>query len=217
LLNNAGVMSPKATRSAQGWDMTFATNHLGPFAFTEVLMPHLADKAPVIFVASAIEDPERKPAKIMGMKGARYISVEASARGVWQAGGSRMPGINAYATSKLCTLASALALARENTRLRINAVEPGITRGTGLGSETTPAFVRFIFGWVMSVVPPFSAYSSTPGKSAAAITKIMTDRLTGTGIYFDEKGRPMLGSILSRNAEFQDRVVAETRALLQKV
>ncbi|MHC5542413.1 SDR family NAD(P)-dependent oxidoreductase, partial [Singulisphaera rosea] len=35
LLNNAGIMAMRASRNAQGWDMTFATNHLGPFALTE--------------------------------------------------------------------------------------------------------------------------------------------------------------------------------------
>ncbi|HEV3278988.1 MAG TPA: hypothetical protein VG860_19505 [Terriglobia bacterium] len=35
-----------------------------------------------------------------------------------------------------------------------------------------------------------------------------------SGIYFDEKGHPMLGSALVRDPKFQDRVVAETRALL---
>src|SRR5215831_6379574 len=31
LLNNAGIYQMHATKNAQGWDMTFATNHLGPF------------------------------------------------------------------------------------------------------------------------------------------------------------------------------------------
>ena len=30
LLNNAGVFPMRATKNAVGWDMTFATNHLGP-------------------------------------------------------------------------------------------------------------------------------------------------------------------------------------------
>ncbi len=53
LLNNAGIRQPQATKNALGWDMTFATNHLGPFALTEALMPHLPDGANVLFVASA--------------------------------------------------------------------------------------------------------------------------------------------------------------------
>jgi NAD(P)-dependent dehydrogenase (short-subunit alcohol dehydrogenase family) len=41
LLNNAGIMQMRPTKNSLGWDMTFATNHLGPFAFTEALIPHL--------------------------------------------------------------------------------------------------------------------------------------------------------------------------------
>ena len=216
LLNNAGIMSQKATKNAQGWDMTFATNHLGTFAFTEALIPSLPERANVLFVASAIEDPERKPAKMMGMRGGRFISVEASARGEWKEGGAKLPGIDAYATSKQCILASAMVLSRETPRLYINAVEPGITQGTNLGGGDTNAVVRFIFGKLMSVIPPFSRYSSTPEKSAKTITKILTDGSGKTGIYFDEKGNPMLGSELVRDPKFQEKVVAETRAFLTK-
>ncbi|MBS1606963.1 MAG: SDR family NAD(P)-dependent oxidoreductase [Bacteroidetes bacterium] len=214
LLNNAGIMPAKPSKTAQGWDNTFATNHLGPFAFTEQLAPQLPDGANILFVASAIEDPDRRPAKIMGMKGGRYISAQASARGEWMAGGAKMPGIDAYATSKQCILASALAFAREDRRLHYNAVEPGITRGTNLGGESTNAFVRFLFGHLMAAIPPFSNYSSTPARSAKVITRILMDDTGKTGIYFDEKGRPMDASQLVRDISFQDRVVAETRTLL---
>jgi NAD(P)-dependent dehydrogenase (short-subunit alcohol dehydrogenase family) len=217
LLNNAGVMQPKIKHNAQGWDMTYATNHLGPFALTEALVSHLPDGANVVFIASAIEDPERKPVKMMGMKGGRYISAEASARGEWKEGGSKMAGIDAYSTSKQCILAAAMAFARENPRLHFNAIEPGITRGTGLGVESVNPFIHSLFGYLMSIIPPFSKYSSTPKKSAKVITKVLIDKSGKTGIYFDEKGQPMLSSALARNADFQERVVAETRALLQKV
>ena len=217
LLNNAGIMPSKATKSAQGWDMTFATNYLGAFALTEALAPSLPDGANVVFIASAIEDPERKPAKVMGMKGGRYISAEASARGEWKEGGSKMAGIDAYATSKQCILASAMAFARETPRLHFNAVEPGITHGTNLGGESTNAIIRLIFGLIMSTIPPFSKYSSTPKKSAKVITKVLTDKSGKTGVYFDEKGQPMLGSELVRDPKFQDLVVAETRDFLLKV
>lgn len=217
LLNNAGIMPSKATKSLQGWDITFATNHLGAFMLTEALAPYLSDGANVVFIASAIEDPERKPAKVMGMRGGRFISVEASARGEWKAGGSKMAGADAYATSKQCILASTMAFARENTRLHFNAVEPGITRGTNLGGESMNAIVRKVFGLIMATIPPFSNYSSTPGKSAKVITKVLIDQSSKTGIYYDEKGKPMLGSELSQDPKFQDLVVAETRAFLSKI
>jgi len=123
LLNNAGIMAMRAgKKSAQGWDMTFATNYLGPFVLTEALAPHLPDGAHVAFVASGVEDPERKPAKTAGFRGGRFISVEASAQGEWRPGGSAMPGADAYATSKQCVLAAAMAFARETPRLRFNAI-----------------------------------------------------------------------------------------------
>jgi len=46
------------------------------------------------------------------------------------------------------------------------------------------------------------------------IAKVTRDPSGQTGVYYDEHGRPMLGSAVVRNAAFQDRVVAETRAFL---
>lgn len=220
LLNNAGIMPQKATKNAQGWDMTFATNYLGAFALTESLVPHLPDGANVVFICSAIEDPERKPAKIMGMKGGRYISAEASARGEWKTGGSKMAGVDAYATSKQCILVAAMAFTRENTRLHFNVVEPGIMKGTtSLGSDGVNPFVHFLVALMMKLImsfPPFNKYTSTPQKAAKVITNVLINTPGKTGIYFDEKGSPMIGSELSRDKIFQERVVAETRALLAK-
>lgn len=74
LVNNAGIMQMRPTKNARGWDMSYVTNHLGPFVLTELLMPHLSKAASVVFVVSAVEDPERKPAVSAGFRGARYIS-----------------------------------------------------------------------------------------------------------------------------------------------
>jgi hypothetical protein len=49
------------------------------------------------------------------------------------------------------------------------------------------------------------------------ITRILLNVSGETGVYYDERGRPMLGSVLVRQTQFQDRVVAETRALLETV
>ena len=216
LLNNAGIQQIRPTRNVLGWDMTFTTNHLGPFALAQALMPHLPDGANVVFVASGVEDPERKLARMAGFRGGRYISAEASARGEWAPGGSKTRGFDAYATSKQCTLATALEFARETPRLHINAVEPGFMPGTGLGRDAN-VFLRFLAKYILGPIAPLMKYGSTPKRAARVITEILTDKSGQTGVYFDEKGHPMSGSALVRDPKFDARVVAETRALLATV
>ena len=46
LVNNAGVMAPERTLTEEGFELTFATNVLGPFALTALLLPALAAAAP---------------------------------------------------------------------------------------------------------------------------------------------------------------------------
>lgn len=216
LVNNAGIFDMRATKNAQGWDTAFTTNHLGPFVLTEALMPHLPDGANVVFVCSGVEDPERRPAVVAGFRGGRYISAEASARGEWKPGGSALPGGDAYATSKQCNLATVMAFARETPRLRFNAVEPGFSPATGLSRDAN-VFLRLLGKYVLSLVAPFVKYWSTPARAAKVITNAVLNESGKTGVYYDDRGQPMLGSTLVRDPEFQDRVVAETRALLSTV
>lgn len=54
LVNNAGVMATPLTRTAEQWELQFATNHLGHFALTTGLFPALlaAGDARVVSVSS---------------------------------------------------------------------------------------------------------------------------------------------------------------------
>ncbi|SDT87281.1 NAD(P)-dependent dehydrogenase, short-chain alcohol dehydrogenase family [Verrucomicrobium sp. GAS474] len=73
LIDNAGVMAPPLTRDARGYEIQFATNHLGHFHLTARLWPALvkAEGARVVAVSSAghrfsgvdLDDPnfERRP------------------------------------------------------------------------------------------------------------------------------------------------------------
>jgi NAD(P)-dependent dehydrogenase (short-subunit alcohol dehydrogenase family) len=212
VVNNAGVMAMRSRTSAQGWDVTFATNHLGTFALIEALVPHLPDGANVVVLASAVEDPDRKQAKLAGFRGGRFVSIEASARGEWRAGGSKLAGGDAYATSKQCILAATLALARETPRVRFNAIEPGFSAATGLGRDAN-VFLRVLGKLVFALVGPLIKGSTTPKRAARVVTNVVLDP-AATGIYFDERGAPMTPSEVARDPAFQDKVLAETRDFL---
>ncbi len=44
LINNAGIMGVPFSRSVDGYELQFATNHLGHFALTNLLLPVLTDR-----------------------------------------------------------------------------------------------------------------------------------------------------------------------------
>jgi NAD(P)-dependent dehydrogenase (short-subunit alcohol dehydrogenase family) len=50
LINNAGVMNPPLTRTADGFELQFGTNHLGHFALTNLLLEHITGR--VVTVSS---------------------------------------------------------------------------------------------------------------------------------------------------------------------
>lgn len=51
LINNAGTMAVPPGRTAQGFELQFGTNHLGPFALTNLLLPRITDR--VVCLASS--------------------------------------------------------------------------------------------------------------------------------------------------------------------
>jgi NAD(P)-dependent dehydrogenase (short-subunit alcohol dehydrogenase family) len=50
LINNAGVMVPPLSRTAEGFELQFGTNHLGHFALTNLLLEHVTGR--VVTVSS---------------------------------------------------------------------------------------------------------------------------------------------------------------------
>jgi NAD(P)-dependent dehydrogenase (short-subunit alcohol dehydrogenase family) len=70
LVNNAGIMAPPYTRSVDGLESQIATNHIGPFLLTGLLLPRLRPGGRVVTVASQMHrvatgaplgDPRQKP------------------------------------------------------------------------------------------------------------------------------------------------------------
>jgi NAD(P)-dependent dehydrogenase (short-subunit alcohol dehydrogenase family) len=55
LVNNAGLLSPKYRLSADGFELTFAVNHLAPFLLTNLLLARLKASAPARIITVASE------------------------------------------------------------------------------------------------------------------------------------------------------------------
>jgi NAD(P)-dependent dehydrogenase (short-subunit alcohol dehydrogenase family) len=122
LVNNAGVISMRPRLTADGLEVTFATNHLGPFLLTGLLRGLLERSAParVVTVASAAH------------RQVRAIPWDDLARGERAASGQ------AYALSKLLNILFTAELARrlDGTGVTANCLHPGFVR-TALGRDVT--------------------------------------------------------------------------------
>jgi NAD(P)-dependent dehydrogenase (short-subunit alcohol dehydrogenase family) len=219
LLNNAGMQHRRPSKTPDGLDLTFTVNHLAAFAFTEGLLASLAPGAVVIFVGSGTEDPNAKGATDFGFRGARFLSVADSARGTFAPGGSTVPGMDAYATSKLCNILSARGLAREITpdRVRFVAFDPGLVPGTGLMHGENQGFIVFAWHYIMPVIARFKKGWSTPARAGRVAARIVKDASGSlpSGSYVDDGGHPQPGSAAARDDALAARVVAETRAFLR--
>ena len=74
LINNAGMVSTRHRRSVDGQELTFATNHLGPFLLTRLLLPALGPVARIINVASKVHYRGRLDLDSVDDPRARYSS-----------------------------------------------------------------------------------------------------------------------------------------------
>jgi NAD(P)-dependent dehydrogenase (short-subunit alcohol dehydrogenase family) len=220
LLNNAGMQQRRPTTTAAGLEKTFAVNHLAAFALTDALLPSLAPGAAVVFLGSGTEDPELPGATAFGFRGARFLSVGESARGQFAAGGASIPGLDAYATSKLCNILSARGLAREIApeAVRFYAFDPGLVPGTGLAHGEVGALQTFAWHYLLPLVARWKKGWSTPERAGRIAAQLLKDASgsIASGTYVDDGGRPQPGSAAARDDALAARVVAETRAFLRK-
>jgi retinol dehydrogenase-14 len=113
LVNNAGMSLPKRHETVDGIETVFATNHLGPFLLTNLLLPVLKASAPsrVVTVSSGVQS----MAKI------DFADLQAT---------RSYSEIRSYNQSKLANLMFSYELARrlEGTGVTANAVEPGFIK-----------------------------------------------------------------------------------------
>jgi NAD(P)-dependent dehydrogenase (short-subunit alcohol dehydrogenase family) len=212
IICNAGISTPTPRRrSADGFELTFATNHLSHFLMVNLLLDHLRPPARILFVSSDAHNVEGKKGP---MQPARYVRAE------WLAYPERDPdlpqcdaaaGGQAYATSKLCNILCAYELARRlreggllsaDRSITSNAYAPGLIAGTGLGRDAT-GWTRFAWYYVMPIMSRVMGFGRTPKAAGADLAYLASAPELGdvSGQYF--RGRePSRSSAASYNRDF---------------
>src|ERR671928_431361 len=132
LANNAGAMFTSRHVTPDGFEQTFALNHLGPFLLTNLLLERLtASRGRVVTTAS---DAHRG--------GVLDLDDLQSERGRFRPG-------RVYGTTKLCNVLFTRELQRRNPTIAANCFHPGVIR-SGFG-KNDGALVRI----GLTLVGPF--------------------------------------------------------------
>jgi retinol dehydrogenase 14 len=125
LVNNAGLFSPQYRLSADGFELTFAVNHLAPFLLTNLLLDRLKASAPARIVTVASEAHRRNRINVGDLTRPRDWTM-----------------MRAYGRSKLCNILFTRALAS-----RLDPNEMGAE--TPVFLATTPDAKFFHGGYVI--------------------------------------------------------------------
>jgi NAD(P)-dependent dehydrogenase (short-subunit alcohol dehydrogenase family) len=130
LILNAGAQFGNTThRTEDGFESTFAINHLAHYLLLRLLTPSLAQNATVIITTSDVHDPKTNPL------GPKKLDPETLAHPE-DKGTGFISGFRAYSSSKLCDLLTARAFEvstdAQKNGMRVIAYNPGLTPDTSL-------------------------------------------------------------------------------------
>ena len=162
LINNAGIFLPKRVPTVDGLEATFATNHLGHFLLTNLLLDLLKASA---------------PSRIINLSSSAHHGTEMDFEDLQ--GEKKYRGYHAYSQSKLANVLFTYQLTKqlEGTGVTVNSLHPGVVR-TGFGKDQ---------GGLMSILVTVGRpFMMSPDKAArAAIYLATSPELEGvTGKYF---------------------------------
>lgn len=199
---NAGGQNVAApTKTKEGYETTFAVNHLGHYLLTRLLLSDLANGGRITFVSSGTHDPAEKT----GMPAPQYISAKALAHDFEP---TSLAGRRRYTTSKLCNLYTTYEYARRFAAspdarlqsLRVNALDPGFMGATGL-ARTYSAPLRFISRFVIPALSLFVSNIHDPAISGWRLALLASgSEGSATGKYFSD-GRETQSSAASYDVQ----------------
>jgi len=201
LVCNAGIQVTHGPRhSPEGFELTFAVNHLGHFLLTNLLLSRLVAHTParIVIVASGVHDPKRwtgmpKPS----------ITDLATLAATGGPGKYAFNGRLAYVNSKLCNLwfayelerrIAAAGLVSDGRRLTVNTFEPGLVPGSGLARDYPPV-LRFAWHRILPglarLLTPIVPGINPASKAGPALARLVIDpALAGvSGKYFPSHTR----------------------------
>ncbi len=166
LVNNAGLVLSERSETVDGFEATFATNHLGPFLLTNLLLDRITASSParIVNVASTAHSAARQ--------GIPFDDLQSE---------KKYATMRVYGQSKLANILFTQELARrlEGTGVTANSLHPGTVR-TGYGGDGD---ARGLLAFGIKISSPFFL---SPAKGARTSVYLASDPAVAgvSGEYF---------------------------------
>jgi NAD(P)-dependent dehydrogenase (short-subunit alcohol dehydrogenase family) len=195
LVNNAGLVLTSRTETVDGFETTFAVNHLGPFLLTQLLLDRIRASAPARIVV--VSSHAHKGAR----KGLDFDDLQSE---------QRYRGFSVYGKTKLANIYFTRELARrlDGTGVTANALHPGFV-ASRFGRDGD-------IGWMGTIGMPLARpFAISPEKGArTSIYLASSPEVAGvTGGYF-YKCKPSTPTSVARDDEAARRLWAVSEELV---
>ena len=188
LINNAAIFKKQRTLTVDSLETMFATNHLGPFLLTNLLLGPLKKS-----------------------NSARIINISAPATNHLNfedlQGEVKFQALNAFGASKMANLLFTFQLARqlEGTGVTCNVLHPGLVKSTLLGEM--PAIMRGLLNLV----------SAPPEKAAPAVVYLATSpEIEGQSGKFFKGSKVIEAAAYAQNPQMQQALWEASLKLVGK-
>ena len=187
LVNNAGLVLTERAETVDGYEATFAINHLGPFLLTNLLLERITASAPsrVVNVASTAHNTARKGMPFDDLQSTQHYR-----------------GMRVYGQSKLANILFTLELARrfEGKDVTANSLHPGTVR-TGYGGDGD---ARGLLGLGIKIASPFFL---SPAKGArTSVYLASSPEVEGVSGEYFVKCKPRQPRRWAKDAEAAQRL-----------
>ena len=220
VLNAGGQRGDVEARSADGHELTFATNHLAHYLLARLLLPHMAEGGRIVITTSDTHDPAEKT----GVPPPRHADAGWLANPAGDPRrdpASRTAGMRAYSASKLCNVMTARSLAAlpdvTARRISVIAYNPGLTPGTALVRDQPWAVRAFIWP-LLPMLRPFVRFMNSLDAAGNALAGLATTTTPPTHRVYASLRKGVLTwpepSVLARDAAATTKLWADSAALV---
>ncbi len=195
---NTGTQNVAApTKTIEGYETTFAVNHLGHYLLTRLLLDDMAQDGRITFVSSGTHDPKERT----GLPAPVYESADAVAHDFKS---SITAGLRRYTTSKLCNVYCAYELSRRLSAsgdprlssIKVNAIDPGLMPATGL-ARSWPAPLRWVSRNALPLLKLVNSNVHTPETSGLRVAAITVGQDAAPGARYFSNGEAVRSSEVS--------------------